>query len=249
MTRGSPTATTGELNAPYEQIQKGLQARREANQQVKEHAEVTEELRTKRSALSEVNGDLSDLQRRRTQLNVLRELFDTLVEISELESVLEGADVDAARSFPTNRTERIEELRHSFETAADNYRQATKAFERSTSVSDPDEYMAWLLSNEEPLEEFGASRKMWQSQVETLSETEVELSTQQRRIESQIERLHPGWDASFDHVKSIDTTGINASRVRSPRLSTSSERCLLRSVRGCSESGRSSRNSRQSAIR
>ena len=215
LTRGSPTATTGELNAPYTKIQRGLEARREANQQVKKHAKVTETLQAKRSDLSEVIDNLSDLQERRTRLNVLKELFDTLVEINELESILEEADVDAAKNFSVNRTERIKELRDDFETAASNHRQATRAFERSTSVSNLDEYMDWLLNNEELLEEFGNNRRMWQSQIDDLSETEAELSTQRRRIESQIDRLHPDWAASFDHVESIDTTEISASRVRS----------------------------------
>lgn len=212
--RGSPTAKTTQLHDPYQRIQEGLEARREANRQVDQHEGVSDTLQTKQSELSDIKDHLKKLRKKQTRLNVLSELFNTLVEIDELEATLEGVDVDAAATFPIHRTERIEELREEFEAAADGLREAKQEFERSVSVADPDEYRGWLLDNEDRIEEHGESRKMWSNQVDGLSETETELSEQRREIESRIGQLHSEWGGgSFDHIESVETSAISASRV------------------------------------
>jgi uncharacterized protein YhaN len=213
--RGDPGSKTGQLYDPHRRIQEGLKARREANQQVDQHEQVTEKLETKRSELSDIKGQIEDLREEKSRLNVLSELFETVVEIDELETTLEGVDVAEAKGFPTHRTERLEELREEYETVVGNLHDGKREFDRSVSTTDSERYRGWLLDHEVEIEGFGESRKMWENQVATLTDTENQLAEERHRIESRIAKLHPDWEASFDHVDAVETSDVSTGRVQS----------------------------------
>jgi uncharacterized protein YhaN len=211
--RGDPTATTTDLHGPYRTIRDGMEARREASQQVDEYNEVTGELQRKRSEKEKAEQELESKRQKRDRLNVLSEIFEPLQRLDALEAELECADTAAAETFPTHLTDRLEHFEEEFDEAVDDLAEAERAFERNADLATTDSYREWLLTHEAELTRLENERKIWAETVNDLTQQEERLSQQRSEIESDIATLHPDWDESFSHVDETDTSSVDTARV------------------------------------
>ena len=211
--RGDPTAKTTDLHDPYQTIRDGMEARREASQQVDEYNEVTQELQQKRAEKEDVEQELESKRQKRDRLNVLSEIFEPLQRLNALEAELEGADTTAAENFPTHLTDRLEHFEAEFDDAVDELAEAERAFERNADLATTDSYREWLLEHEEELTRLENERKVWAEAVNDLTDQEQALSQQRSEIESDIAALHPDWGESFSHIDEIDTSSVDTARV------------------------------------
>ena len=210
--RGDPTATTTDLHAPYQTIRDGMDARREATEQVDEHDEVTETLRTKRSEKDDAEHSLEVERRKRDRLSILSELLEPLQRIDELEVELAETDVSAAKAFPAHLTDRLEHFEEQFDEAVDELAEAQRAFEHETTRS-TDGYREWLVEHEAELTASDDERKLWAETIGELSERETALVERRREIESAISDLHPDWDESFSSIEAIETSVVDTARI------------------------------------
>lgn len=211
--RGDPTAKTTDLHDPYQTIRNGMEARREASDQVDEYNEVTRQLQQKRSEKEEAERELESRRQERDRLNILSEISGSLRRIDALEAELEGVDIEAAEEFPTHLTDRLEHFEGEFDDAVDSLTEAERAFERNADLATTDTYREWLLENEEELTRLEDERKLWAGTVSDLTQQEQALSRERTKIESTIFALHPDWDESFSHTDEIDTTSVDTARI------------------------------------
>lgn len=212
LSRGDPTAKTTQLHGPYSQIQDGIEARREASNQVEQHDSKSAKLKEKRGILATTKDELESAELKRDRLSILLELYDTIEEIRELELALDDKDVAAAKNFPHHKTDRGEHYRNKFNEAVEALSSTIQTFEERRNFSH-DEYYEWLVDHESKIEALNDNLKVWKQQISDLKERGDELDQELDEIESTIKSLRPEWDGSFEPVKNIDPNLVDSGRV------------------------------------
>jgi len=213
LTKGNPNTKTSQLYDPYQTVRDGIEARKEASQQVDEYRSVTQELSEKRSEQADIEEELERRQRIRDRLNILNELFDPLQQIGTLNAQLEDVDQDVVEEFPTHLTDRLEHFEEQFETATTALTEAQQEFTQEASIKTTDEYYEWLLKHEEEIESLAENQKLWAKTAEQLTERRDQLETRKRDLEREISSLYSEWDESFTHIDAIETSAVDTAQV------------------------------------
>lgn len=218
LSNGNPTYKSGKLNDPYKQIQSGLEQRREANEQVTEHRSVTKELEETRAEIETYESELESLERTRERLEILGELLDPIQELTALEARLADVDETAVTDFPTSLVEYVSDVEAQFRTADQELQEARQAFESSIDCEIGDtsleEYQTWLLDEQATVDEFGATRRKWGSEVSDLVDTQDRLATRRQELERTVSELHSDWPASFEPIDDIETGAVDVAGIR-----------------------------------
>lgn len=213
LTRGSPNSKTAQLNNPYQTIRDGMEARKEANQQVDEYQAVTDELEEKRTEQTTIEDEIAHRQQIRDRLNVLKELFDPLQELEMLNTRLEGVNDDEVEDFPAHLMGQLEHFEEQFQRATEGLAEARQEFEQQATVETSDEYYNWLLENEAEINGFAQNRKLLASTAEDLIERGNSLDAERQEIERTVSSLYAEWDESFTHIDNIETNAVDTAQV------------------------------------
>jgi uncharacterized protein YhaN len=248
LTKGDPTAKMTDLNDPYKTIREGLQARREANEQVDNYNEITTQLEETRAEQTETKNRLEDRQRNRDRLTVLKEVFEPVQRIDALEAELANANTTAAKEFPTHLTDRLEHFKSEFDDAVDELKDAKRTFERNAQLATTDVYREWLLTNEDQLIRLEDERKLWANRASDLTEQERQLADRRTELEKEIASLHPEWNESFTHVREIATNSVDTARVEDLVSTVSELRDEYNSLEKQIDTKRSRRDELQSQL-
>ncbi|QGN07922.1 hypothetical protein Hrd1104_11880 [Halorhabdus sp. CBA1104] len=213
LSKGNPNTKTSQLHDPYQTVKDGIEARKEASQQVDEYRSVTQELTNKRSELADLKNKIEHRQRTRDRLNILQELFDPLQQIETLNARLEDADQDFVEKFPTHLTDQLEHFEEQFNAATTGLTEAQQEFTQEASIKTTDEYYEWLLKHEEEIESLAENQKLWAKTAEQLTERRDQLETRKRDLEREISSLYSEWDESFTHLDEIETSAVDTAQV------------------------------------
>ena len=213
LSRGDPSTKSSELNNPYQTIREGMEARKEASQQVDEYRSVTKKLEEKRTNQADIEEEIARRQQIRNRLNVLKEMFDPLQRLETLNARLDGVDIDSIGEFPTHLTDQLEHFEEQFETATKNLDEARREFDQKATIDTTDEYYEWLIKHETEIDALTEDRKLWAKTAGEISESEESLEQKRRNIESEISSLHSEWDESFTHIDEIETSAVDTARV------------------------------------
>ena len=213
LSRGDPSTTSSELNDPYRTIREGIEARKEASQQVDEYRSVTQKLEDKRSEQSDLEDEIARRQQIRDRLNILKELFDPLQQLESLNTQLEDVDLDAIDDFPTHLADRLDHFEEQFQTATTDLAEARREFDQNATIDTTDEYYEWLLEHETEINSLTEDQKLWARTAEELVESEESLEEKRRDIEREIASLHSEWGESFTHIDEIETSAVDTARV------------------------------------
>ncbi|UHQ99213.1 AAA family ATPase (plasmid) [Natrinema zhouii] len=213
LSKGNPNTKTSRLNDPYQTIREGIEARKEASQQVNEYRSVTEKLEDKRTEQAEIDEKIAHRQQTRDRLNVLKELFDPLQQLETLNARLEDVDLDAIDEFPTHLTDRLEHFEEEFETATADFAEARQEFDQEATIDTTDDYDDWLLEHETEIDAQTNDRKLLAKTAEELTKREEDLETKKQDIKRKISSLHSKWDGSFTHIDEIETSTVDTARV------------------------------------
>lgn len=219
LTKGNPNTKTSQLYDPYQTVRDGIEARKEANQQVDEYRSVTQKLDEKRSEQADIEAERDRRQRTRNRLNVLKELFDPVQRIETLNTRLEDVDRDAIEGFPTHLADRLDHFEKQFETATTALTEARQEFDQQATIDTTDEYYEWLLEYDDQIDDRTADQTLWARAINDLTERRDDLETKQRTLEREIASLHSEWDGSFAHIDEIETSAVDTAQV-APVVST-----------------------------
>lgn len=213
LSKGNPSTKTSQLNDPYQTIREGIEARKEASQQVDEYRSVTETLEEKRAEQADVDAEITRRQQTRDRLNVLTELYEPLQRLETLNARLDDVDLDTIEDFPTHLTDRLEHFEEEFETATADLAEARQEFAQEATIDTSDDYYDWLLEHETEIDAQTDELKLLSRTVEELSEREAALETKKQEIKREISSLHSEWDGSFEHIDAIETSTVDTARV------------------------------------
>lgn len=213
LSKGNPNTKTSQLNNPYQTIRDGIEARKEASQQVDEYRSVTEKLEDKRAEQAEIDEEIARKQQTRDRLNVLKELFEPLQELETLNARLEDVDLDTIDGFPTHLTDRLEHFEEEFETATVDFAEARQEFDQKATIDTTGDYNDWLLEHETEIDAQTADRKLLAKTAEELIDRGEDLETKKQDIKRKISALHSEWDGSFAYIDEIETSTVDTARV------------------------------------
>lgn len=213
LSKGNPNTTTSQLNKPYQTVREGIDARKEASQQVDEYRSVTQELEEKQSEQADIEAEIERRQRTRNRLTILTELFEPVQRFESLTARLEDVDREEIERFPSHQTGRLGPLEEQFETAMATLSDAKQEFNQKASLAATDEYSEWLLDHKDQIESLAENRKLWAKTAEQLTERRDELDTEKRALEREIASLHSEWGESFTHIDEIETNAVDTAQV------------------------------------
>jgi len=213
LTKGNPNTKTSQLYDPYQTVRDGIEARKEASQQVDEYQSVTRELSEKQSEQADIEREIERRQRIRDRLNILDELFDPVQQIETLNAQLEDVDQDVVEEFPTHLADRLEHFEEQFETATTALTEAQQEFAQEAAIKATDEYYEWLLEHETQIESLAENQKLWAKTVDQLTKRQDKLETRKRDLERDISSLYSEWDQSFTHIDEIETNAVDTAQV------------------------------------
>jgi uncharacterized protein YhaN len=213
LTKGNPNTKTSQLYDPYQTVRDGIDARKEASQQVDEYRSVTQNLDEKRSKQADLEEEIERRQQVRNRLNILKELFGPLQQIETLNARLEDVDQNVVEEFPIHLIDRLEHFEEQFETATTAVSEAEQEFDQEASIKTTDEYYEWLLEHEKQIESLAENQKLWKKTVEQLTERQNKLETRKRDLEREISSLYSEWGESFAYIDEIETSAVDTAQV------------------------------------
>lgn len=213
LSKGNPNTKTSQLHKPYQTINEGMNARKEASQQVDEYRSVTQELEAKQSEQADIEEEKERRQRTRNRLNILTELVEPLQRIETLNARLKNSNQGEIEQFPTHIIDRLEHFEDEFETATSALAEARQEFNQQASLATTDEYSEWLLDYEDQIESLAENHTLWAKMAKQLTERREDLDATKRALERESASLHSGWGESFTHIDEIETSAVDTARV------------------------------------
>ncbi|WP_254861827.1 AAA family ATPase [Halovivax gelatinilyticus] len=213
LSKGNPNTKSSKLYEPYRTIERGIDQRAAANEQVDDHRRVTAELEKTRSDLSEIDAEIERKRLARDRLTILEELFEQVNRVEALDAQLDAVDGDRIDAFPTELSGRLEHVEAEFETATRELTAAKRAFDREASIESTERYLAWLSENERRIESLREQLPVWRRTREQLITKREKIESTRDDLEREIATLHSEWGRSFGRVDAVETSAVETARV------------------------------------
>lgn len=207
-TTGKPSNKTSKFYSAHQQIEEGIEQRKEAREQVETYYQKQDEHERIEEEIDAITRQLAEHRRKKDRLSVVKSEFERVREWQECQEKLADADLDAARAFPTEDVEKANQLRSGYKTKQEELEKAKRKFREQTERGDDEAYEQKLLDNETEIKEFTREVSGWRTTHQQLQERTDELEKRRANLEDRISTLYAEWGGMLDAVDNVETNYI-----------------------------------------
>ncbi len=212
LSRGDPTATTTDLNDPYEKIKEGVESKKEALKQVGEYKTKKEKLKQVEQEINHAKDKISRLKDEKSRLGLIQENFGDIIRLQELEDRLNREDIERSNSFPIDEISKMEGLKDDLRELSGTT-ETKEEFRNKVDAEDEESYRERLLEDESEIKSLKEEVSGWKNELNTIQEKRKEVENKENEIKQNIQDIGPNYEAELSEVKKIDTDTVTKQEV------------------------------------